>query len=217
MHTDVCFYDGISLEGVRGILIDIDGTLYPYSSCHEAGLLGAYVEYSFGYSWDEFSLKYRSARDSVTVRLEGQGACRSRFFAFQMMCEEAKVACAYSVAKRLDERYWHEFIMRIELNSGAEVFLRRCAELRLPVCAVTDMLAGVQVDKLSKLGVGKYINYLVTSEEVGAEKPAPIIFETALNKLNLNSSEVIMIGDDFSKDILGAENLGIRAIQVRLE
>ena len=38
------------------------------------------------------------------------------------------------------------------------------------------------------------------------------MFYTALEKIGLDKSEVIYIGDDYEKDILGATNLGIRAI-----
>jgi len=52
----------------------------------------------------------------------------------------------------------------------------------------------------------------VTSEEAGKEKPHPYMFMLALQKLNLQTNDVCMIGDSFKKDIFGASNLNIKSI-----
>ena len=74
------------------------------------------------------------------------------------------------------------------------------------------MQATFQVEKLKKLNLSKYIDFLVTSEEAGAEKPDKKIFNLALQKMKLSKSKVIMIGDNIKKDIKGAESIGIKAI-----
>lgn len=53
---------------------------------------------------------------------------------------------------------------------------------------------------------------LVVSEAVGVAKPDPAIFQTALQRLHCAASEVVMVGDSWPADILGATNLGVRAI-----
>ena len=66
--------------------------------------------------------------------------------------------------------------------------------------------------KIKKLKLNNYCNKIVTSEEAGKEKPHPYIFIKALQKLDKNPHEVCMIGDNFKKDIIGANNLGIDSI-----
>ena len=73
------------------------------------------------------------------------------------------------------------------------------------------MQSRFQIEKLSSLGVLENIQFLVTSEEAGQEKPNSAIFRLALKKLNMVPREVIMIGDSFDKDVLGALRLGIPA------
>ena len=41
------------------------------------------------------------------------------------------------------------------------------------------------------------------------------MFQKALEKLNLKANQVIMIGDSISKDIVGAEALGIKSFLVK--
>ena len=46
-------------------------------------------------------------------------------------------------------------------------------------------------------------------------KPSELFFRMALDSLQLPPSEAIMVGDDITTDILGAERMGIRTVLVR--
>jgi len=59
-------------------------------------------------------------------------------------------------------------------------------------------------------GLSDYFEVVVASLEVGVEKPDPLLFETALDRLGLDVSEVVHIGDDPVADLVGAKNAGIR-------
>ena len=72
-----------------------------------------------------------------------------------------------------------------------------------------------QAKKLHSLKLDQFIDYLVTSEEALFEKPHSAIFELAINKMNLNKNDVIMIGDSYDKDIVGAKNAGIRSLHIQ--
>ena len=52
-----------------------------------------------------------------------------------------------------------------------------------------------------------------TSKIMG--KPSELFFKIALDSLQLSPSEVIMVGDDITTDILGAERMGMRSVLVR--
>lgn len=211
----------MDLTGVKGVLIDIDNTLYSYEPAHQKAIKACYEAYADSFNNDlsieEFYSKYREKRDEVTERLRPQGACRSRFFAFQALFEEMGISQSFNLALEYETLYWSSLIDSMKLSEDADRFLNACHEKGIPVCAISDMQAHFQVEKLQSLGVDHLINYLVTSEEVGVEKPAEIIFETSLKKLNLTADEVIMVGDNENKDIKGAAVVGIKAYKVRAE
>lgn len=55
----------------------------------------------------------------------------------------------------------------------------------------------------------------VVSEIVGKQKPEPIMFETAYEKLNLTQEDkkrIVMIGNNLKKDIAGANRQGLTSI-----
>jgi putative hydrolase of the HAD superfamily len=67
---------------------------------------------------------------------------------------------------------------------------------------------------LQVLGLLQYVDTIVTSVDVGQEKPHPRIFLTALEHLGLSAGEAVMVGDDVVKDIGGAQKLGMTTILV---
>ena len=214
----------LNLEGIKGILIDIDDTLYSYQDSHKKALSLCVIKFHKEFpslektiGSETFKDLYRGARNQVTSRLQFNGSCRSRLLAFQEIFENInKISLhdAYECAIYFEEYYWASLIDNMFRNEEMYLFIEKCQTNHLKVCAVSDMQTSFQMRKLSKLGY-KNIS-LVTSEEVGIEKPSAIIFNRALNKINLKPHQVIMIGDSYSKDIEGASNLGIKSFQVSL-
>ncbi len=62
------------------------------------------------------------------------------------------------------------------------------------------------------LGIGKYFDDRVFSDELGVRKPEPQIFEAALEHLGLRPEEVVHVGDDLVADVGGSKALGLRAV-----
>jgi putative hydrolase of the HAD superfamily len=66
----------------------------------------------------------------------------------------------------------------------------------------------------NKLGLEPYLDLVVTSEEVGVDKPEPAIFLTALKRARVSDSEAIHIGDQYDSDVAGAIATGITPILI---
>lgn len=204
-------FAAIAPEAFAAILIDLDDTLYRYAPCHAAGLAAAHAVDPLGLDMGAYAARYRAARDAVTARLAGQGACRSRLLAFQRMAEDLGIARAAARALTLDEAYWAAFIAAMVPHPAAVAFLARCADAAVPLCLVTDMTAAVQIRKIARLGLADTIAHLVTSEEIGAEKPDPRLFHAGLAKLGATPARALMLGDSVEKDVRGALACGITA------
>lgn len=65
---------------------------------------------------------------------------------------------------------------------------------------------------LIALGFDEYLGYWVVSEFLGKEKPAPAIFERALDIAGVEPARAIHVGDDVATDIDGALGVGMRAV-----
>jgi len=62
------------------------------------------------------------------------------------------------------------------------------------------------------LGLEGHLDFIVTSEEAGAEKPHPPIFRAALQRAQVEPSQAVHVGDQYESDVLGAQGVGIRAV-----
>ncbi len=82
----------------------------------------------------------------------------------------------------------------------------------IKVGVVTNNLQQEQEEKLAFCGLGSLIDFLVVSETVGAAKPEPLMYETALRIAGCAPDEAVMVGDSWRDDVLGARAVGIRAV-----
>ncbi len=64
------------------------------------------------------------------------------------------------------------------------------------------------------MGIDVCIDFTVTSQEVGADKPRPPIFLAALERAGTTASETAYVGDQYKVDIVGAKGVGMRAILI---
>ena len=65
-----------------------------------------------------------------------------------------------------------------------------------------------------ELGLEPYLNSIVTSKEVGANKPEPAIFLAALERAGVSASEAVYVGDQYETDVVGARGGGIKPILI---
>jgi len=66
----------------------------------------------------------------------------------------------------------------------------------------------------SELGLEPYLDFCVTSFEVGSDKPHPGIFLAALEKAQTEPAEAMHVGDQYDIDVIGARGVGMKAILV---
>jgi len=89
---------------------------------------------------------------------------------------------------------------------GAENLVKTLAG-RVPVVVLTNGITVIQKARLAKSPLSRWFSRVVISQEVGASKPDPRIFEIALD--GVSPSDALMIGDSAASDVLGANRAGI--------
>ena len=62
------------------------------------------------------------------------------------------------------------------------------------------------------LGLGQDLDFCITSQEVGAEKPHPPIFLAALTRAGVSPQEAAYVGDQYHSDIEGARAVGLTPV-----
>jgi HAD superfamily hydrolase (TIGR01549 family) len=84
-----------------------------------------------------------------------------------------------------------------------------------------DLIVGVisnigqEIDSYcDELGFSPFLDFKVTSFEVGFDKPRPEIFQLALKKAGCAPNEAIFIGDQYEQDIAGSRGVGMKPVLI---
>lgn len=77
---------------------------------------------------------------------------------------------------------------------------------------ITNGFKETQEVKLNASGIVHFFKTITNSEDVGVQKPNPLIFSKALASASAIAEKSLMIGDNFEADILGAYNAGLKCV-----
>ena len=196
---------------INGVIFDIDGTLYSYIENHKRALkiLCKFTEKNLNVSEEKFLEVYCEAREIIKSRLSDGGALHSRVLFFQTALELLGKNPFCHILE-MYQIYWDSFLAEMKLFDGAAEFIYKLKDAGKKISVCTDMTAHIQYRKIERLGLNNFIDFMVSSEETGLEKPSPKMFELALKKMNLAAEEVAYFGDSPDRDIEGAAHVGIK-------
>ena len=65
---------------------------------------------------------------------------------------------------------------------------------------------------LDRGGIATLLDKVYCFQTIGHKKPAPAFFDYVVRDLPIERDRIVMVGDDFENDILGATRAGIRSI-----
>lgn len=198
---------------IKAVILDIDNTLYDYDAAHAAAFrsLTEYAAEHFGIAPEDFEALHREA---YRVQRERCGtpcaAVHNRMIRYQIILE--MLGRPFLPAREMDALYWETLMDNMRAFPGTREGLERLKALGLTVGVGTNMTADRQFDKLMRLGLGPYIDFMVTSEEVNAEKPDARLFRACAAKAGCEPSECFFVGDSLRGDVQGALGAGMKAV-----
>jgi phospholysine phosphohistidine inorganic pyrophosphate phosphatase len=217
----------------KGLLIDLDGTLYTESGPVPGALEALNRLEKAGISYRYVTNTTRKSRREVMARLRELGfQARENLIITPAAAADALLRgrkCHALVAEALLEDLPEivlvdeapEYVLVGDLGRGFD-YARLNAAFRYLVdgaglVALQKNRFWQEADGLS-LDAGPFVaalEYASGNTALVAGKPEPVFFEAALRDLGLEPWEVAMVGDDAESDVAGAQRAGLRGIQVR--
>lgn len=196
---------------IKAVIFDIDNTMYDFDKANRTGMaaLRKYAAENFGMEPDEAVELIKRCMDIVAERTGGNcAALHNRLLRFQCFLEQIG-STDYGKALEMYHVYWDALIEDMEPEPGLLSLLRSLRERGIKIGIGSDMTAYMQYKKLIKLGAMRYLDFIVTSEEAGAEKPTPRFFELCVEKAGCKPEECVFIGDSLKKDVIGPTKCGL--------
>ena len=210
------FSKDIFLKKPEVILFDTDNTLYEYSPANFAAEEAVFKKLKnlFGIERKKFFESYSIARKDVKKNLLNTASSHSRLLYFQRMIELLGYSSHLLLALDLEQTFWRTFLANAPLFPDVKETLLFLKSKNIPIGVVTDLTSHIQLRKLTYFGLEDIFDVVVTSEEVGLDKPYEKNFLLALEKINLKKNAYFwMVGDDPYADIFGAKRVGAVTFQ----
>jgi FMN phosphatase YigB (HAD superfamily) len=128
----------------------------------------------------------------------------------QWLCERVPSLACHAVAD-IEDAIWTAVVTLVPRPLIHTVF-DRLSQDGLPLAAISNAAFSSRVlsAELARHGLASTLRFVLSSADVGWRKPALIIFETAIARLEVPADTVWFIGDTVDEDILGASAAGLQ-------
>lgn len=200
---------------MKAILFDVDDTLYDQAQPTAAAYhlisqqpidMGELLLINSRHSCILFEKARRQEASMEQLYIE-RAKNNMREFGITISDEEAKL---------YQERYI-QAQKEIYVSETMEKLLDFCVENGIFLGIITNGLSDHQREKIDTLKLDRWIKkeHMLVSSDVGVEKPDKRIFDWAKEHMGLgelDSKDILYIGDSFEKDMVGAKGAGWKAV-----
>ena len=204
---------------IRGVLFDVDDTLFDYSTSDEVGVLAHLRAQQLLDRFPEPATAlalWRKIMEAQYARfLNGeltfteQRRERTRQFLSHLGCDASDMS-DHDASAWFAEYEAHRNAAWAAFPDAEPVLRKLAPDYRLGI--VSNSSVDHQRGKLHAIGLLPYFsNAIVCSDQHGAAKPAPSIFLAGCTSLGLQPHEVAYVGDKYTLDAVGAHDAGLHA------
>ena len=183
---------------VRGVLLDIDGTLLDSNEAHAAAFTDALAEERLDVAFSRVRPLIGMGTDKLLPKLG----------------VNAKSKTGERVARRKKEIFRERYLPQIQPFRGARDLLAYMRKEGLARVVATSASEDEVHDLLHAAHIDDLIERETSSSDANASKPDPDILEAAIRKSNLDRRELVMLGDT-PYDVEAALRAGVRIIALR--
>ena len=195
------------------ILLDIDDTLIDHSKAERVASIEFgkefrdeipdYLENRFADKWREESQRHIDRFLRGEISFQEQRRRRIRGIFEDESISDKKVDRIFESYLQYYENSWELFpdVMSFFISN------KKCE-----FAVLSDGAQQQQEWKLEKTGIRSVFKFVITAESTGLSKPDPAFFAKACALAKTSPSETFYIGDNVTKDALGAANAGLNGV-----
>ncbi|MGD6993567.1 HAD family hydrolase [Sutcliffiella horikoshii] len=198
------------------IFFDIDGTLLDYDYAEREGILDFFRTNPYLVSFTD--------QQAIKVWKQLSSEYFEKFLANELLFQEQKRVRMIELFKKVEiiltneeadekfENYLSYYKKNWKAYADVIEVLDKLKKLDYPLGVISNGDYQQQVDKLHRMGVDKYFNYVITSSEIGKAKPDKSIFIEASKRANIPIENCYYVGDRLDTDALGSKMSGMTGI-----
>ena len=194
---------------VKAILWDVDGTLLDFSAAEKAAVQKLFIEFGLGECTDGMVARYSAINDAYWKRLERSEITKAEVLVGRYRDFFSEIGVDPSLAETFNARY--------QIALGDTVVYRddslnlvKSLHGKVKQYVVSNGTVVAQTRKLERSGLGRWMDGIFLSEQLGAEKPSPRFFEQVFAALpDIPKEDMLIVGDSLTSDMKGGLIAGI--------
>ena len=194
---------------VKAILWDMDGTLLDFAAAEKAAVQKLFIEFGLGECTDGMVARYSAINDAYWKRLERGEITKAEVLVGRYRDFFSEIGVDPSLAETFNARY--------QIALGDTVVYRddslnlvKSLHGKVKQYVVSNGTVVAQTRKLERSGLGRWMDGIFLSEQLGAEKPSPRFFEQVFAALpDIPKEDMLIVGDSLTSDMQGGLAAGI--------
>lgn len=208
------------LDKVKGIIFDYGGTIDSNGAHWAEVLWGAYEDNSVPVTKEQFREAYVYTERYLATHPVVQPDHNFR----ELLNIKVGLQIQYLTDKKIlspnDKTSTYPLVISGQCYTFAcdtiskETAILENLRSRYPMVLVSNFYGNVQA-VLGDFDLLEYFDSIIESAVVGVRKPDPAIFQLGVDKLGLLPSEIVVIGDSYTKDIVPATKCGCQTIWLK--
>ncbi|KAJ5906533.1 uncharacterized protein N7473_003449 [Penicillium subrubescens] len=215
MPTDKSEFDlQAALSSKAWFGFDLDDTLHEFRFASGQASLSVFevISAKYGKDVDDTKAKYQEILRQSTAHAFTDGRTSSEYRRERF----SRLLQAHGIEKYEDidhilKIYQSSLRSNLTLKAGALQLLQALQRLNKKVMVITEGPADAQEWTIRELGLGPYVDILVTTNEVGRSK-VDGLFAAVLERYSIHPEEIVYFGDNEVRDVHTAQKEGILAI-----
>jgi HAD superfamily hydrolase (TIGR01549 family) len=129
----------------------------------------------------------------------------------EAICRAAGLSASHEVYLKVIRQVLKQYTGRMVLFKDVLPTFEELKKRDYVLGIITNANSSI-IEIIYSLGLKPYLRAVITSEQAGAEKPDPAIFQAAYAQGKFKPEEMAYIGDTYKSDILGASKAGSKGI-----
>jgi len=184
----------MKFKNIKAVIFDIDGTLIDTTEL---------ILKCYNHTFKNYSISPKSKKEIFKVFGHPLKKC------YEILCSTEDVVKLCEAHMNFQEKNLH-----LARNfKGILKTLKKLKEKKLKIAAISARSNRTTMKTIKKAGLTKYIDVLISREDIINPKPHPDPLFLALKKLKIDPKNAIMVGDT-PVDIQAGKNAGTRTIGV---
>ncbi|MGD1821411.1 MAG: HAD family hydrolase [Pleomorphochaeta sp.] len=204
----------VEQDNIKAICLDIDGTLYPKFQMNLRLILTAFPNIKLGLSFNKVRKLYRSTQElekPITQDREGFLDKQAKIYLGKTNPTDKELDKVKNAINKQFYLAWEKSFMSIKAYDNMLLTLQKAKDKGLKIALLSDFPIA---EKVQTLGLENIVDFAISSEETGYLKPSLNTFLQLSNGINIDPKNCIYFGDSYNKDIIGANNAGMKTLYI---